>query len=616
MVMVIVALALTCGITMAFLETQAISTRLTNNSSHRQHASDAAEAGAQIVLQRMHSAGWSGVGQAITGRLWQSAEGIAEYEATFHPVAATSTSLNRLLQVEVRCVGRFRPVRDAGAVSSRQITMIVELRPRVAAPGGSTSTPSDWSAASAGSIATRDHAMSLASNSNSALVLDPGDRIEGGVWMRGRPVIYQDPLWSSSTRQLFLNHVAQDYGPLTSIEKFPHPLGGAFLFSNTGSATNSTVADTLSRLGVPVQLTTSHPPTPSFSLSQWSQYRLYDKGFLYTAQTLGSSVQATELKPTPSNPLGIYIRSGDLRISGNTIVVGTLVVTGRVTIEGTNNVLMPARLESLVADDLRSSALPTTLPVIMAQFIEFDRECYCQVEGQLLATRTVEGAGASPRIRTNTTPIGLTGTQATATAGPQPYSTIQIEDNIPFESIQGGWKHQICLMTGGSGRVLPILSVDKPGRKITVAGHVSTTGPVAWRMSRTPLAEVRIAGRVWCDTADFNRTTAWEVSSLSWILLRSQWDQTNSLLAASGQPSMTLTQWLANPLNVAWLGGYHATYGLTIDPTFHLQKQIVANEVTSLPVFTASTVTPAGASIAGISQPGYQWRVLSKEVVE
>lgn len=615
LLMVVVALGLTCAVTLAFLETQTISTRVTNNSIGNRHAEDAAETAARLTLRQMHSASWAGVNKSLSGQLWQTAEGTASYEATFHPVNVSATTLSQLLRVEVRCTGRFTPAVNSSIPSQKTIRLIVEMRPRVELPGSSTSLPADWNPPSNESISTRPYSLTLASNSNSALVVDPSNRVEGPLWLRGRPVIFGDPLWSTSTRQIYLQHLAQDYGALSDIEKFPHPFAQKFVFSNSGSANNSTVAESLALLGVPVEISASHPPTPTFSISSWSQYRLYDKGFVYNAQTLGSSLSWSELRPTPANPLGIYIRQGDLRIQGNTTIVGTLIATGRITIEGTNNIIVPVRLTDLLPADLRSSALSTTLPTVMAQFVEFDRECFCHVEGLVQATRTITGAGASWRLRTNSTAMGLTGTLATASVSTQPFSSIRIDDDVNFDAINSGWRHQMTLFTGGTGRTLPIVSVDKNARRVTVAGQVTTTGPVAWRMSRTPQAEVRILGRLWGDTANFNRASHWDLSSLSWTLLRTQWEQTNSLLAATGQAEMTLTRWLANSANVNWLGSYQATFAQNIEPTLHLHDVPVVNEVTSLPILRASTITPPGGVIAGLGTPGYQWLVISREIL-
>jgi hypothetical protein len=95
-------------------------------------------------------------------------------------------------------------------------------------------------------------------------------------------------------------------------------------------------------------------------------------GSTYSAESLGKygmlsgsvlTLSNVSLGPTATNPMGVYIHTGDLVLDDNVSITGTLVVTGRISISGTN-----VQLAGLTqaTDTSTGTVYQTTFPTVVA----------------------------------------------------------------------------------------------------------------------------------------------------------------------------------------------------------------------------------------------------------
>src|SRR5690606_28151510 len=120
----------------------------------------------------------------------------------------------------------------------------------------------------------------------------------------------------------------------------------------------------------------------------------------YAAQSISGTLQNVELRPTPANPLGIFYRNGSVRIASNVTIQGTLVATGRVTLDGTN-----IRFCSWDGCDLSGELLVDPpgnwprLPAIVANDVFAEREIRARIDGAVVVKTTFNGAVAVTQQR-------------------------------------------------------------------------------------------------------------------------------------------------------------------------------------------------------------------------
>src|SRR5262249_44389276 len=153
---------------------------------------------------------------------------------------------------------------------------------------------------------------------------EPGARFEGPLWINKKLTFYNAENWSNSIRSSMLTEIGNQYGSSTpSTFIFPHPINGPIQFST--SPQNSVQTD-LSRLKTSWSTTPQTPSVAALNTTLWQSYRLYDRGPVYQAVVLSSSLSNVTLRPSVTNPLGIFFQPGNLDVYDNVIVQGTLVV--------------------------------------------------------------------------------------------------------------------------------------------------------------------------------------------------------------------------------------------------------------------------------------------------
>ncbi len=610
MVIVMLVIGLSLALTYGFVRTQVTSLQLTQNDSRRDLALEAARTGLSIGLRRMQAPEWIGVSDVYTKVLQQDSTNKTTCDVRFEPVVSGQLSgvpdIELPLHLRVVSKGTWSAPGNSAEQVSRTVKAVVRLMPRLpgrTARAGDLATASDQSVNPANYEATLPYTLT-AQASNTSLKIDPGARVEGPIWLRDNITFFTGPLWSSPERDTILTEAGNQYGSSSGSSNFqhPHPLNGPILFSS--SPKNSIKTD-LSLFKTTWTTTTTSPSVPSLDINLWSNYRLYDRGISYQATILDGTLENTTLRPSPSNPLGVFVRSGDLSVRNGVVVQGTLVVTGGISIQGA-----PVSMTSYNWRGSSGTPLITgadqwpRLPAIVAGNMNFTREARVVIEGAMLLNGDLTGGGGEFEWQSGTQ-VDLTGT-ATATRDQQPYSTVQLVNSPSLTTLTGGLRYAIWLANGTSGRWYQIQSVDVTARKLTVVGEVQFTTAVPYRIRLNRDQFVELNGPLVANKMDIDRCLPWDLSATQWNVRKTDWNNTNDLLVQAGQPRIPFPNWLANPANFAGWSPPLPTTGLPLEPTFHLRPTPGVKYLSTGPLFRPFVTT--GSSDSAYS--GYRWKVI------
>ena len=610
MLIVMLAIGLSLALTYGFVRTQVTSLRLTQNDLRRDLALEAARTGLSIGLLRMQAPEWVGVSDAYTKVIQQDTTNKTVCVVTFEPLAPGQLSgvpdIELPLHLRVVSKGTWSAPYNTAEQVSRTVKAVVRLLPRLP---GRTARAGDLASASDQAVNPTNYEATLAYSltataSHTSLKFDPDTRVEGPVWLRDDINFFKGPSWSNSVRDTLLSETGDQLGSLSGSASFqhPHPLNGPLLFSS--SPKNAVQAD-LSRLKTTWTTTTTNPSIASLDISLWSNYRLYDRGITYQATTLDGTLENTTLRPTASNPLGVFVRSGDLSIRNGVVVQGTLVVTGRITVQGAPVSITSYNWRSSSGTPLITDADQwPRLPAIVAANMSFTREARTVVEGAVVLNGDLTGGGGEFEWLSGTQ-IDLTGT-ATATRGQQPYSTVQLVNSPNLATLTGDLRYAIWLANGTSGRWYQIQSVDVAARKLTVVGEVQITTAVPYRIRLNRDQFVELNGPVVVDTMDIDRCLPWDLTTTLWTLRVTDWTATNTLLVQLGQPRISFPDWLANPANFLGLLPPLPTTGLPLEPTFHLRPTPGVKYLSNGPLFRPFV----GSTTSDSVYSGYRWKIV------
>lgn len=610
MVIVMLAIAMSLALTYGFVRTQVTSLRLTVNNARRDLAMEAARTGLAIGLQRMQSPSWIGVADVYSKVILQDTANKSDCVVTFEPVISAEvpgvSDAELPLHLWVVSKGRWTSPANATEQVTRTAKAVVRLMPRL--PGrtvraGDSASVNDLKPNTAEYEATLGYSLSTTST-KTALNFDPGTRVEGPVWLRDDLQFFKDPNWSNTVRATMLTETGNLLGTTSGASAFihPHPLNGPILFCRSPK---SGVQSDLSSLKTTWSTTSSRPTIATFNSALWSSYQLYERGMTYQAVAVSGILENQTLRPTADNPLGIFIRNGDLTIRNGVTIQGTLIATGDISVWGSPVIITSYNWRGTSGTPVISGADQwPRLPAIVGRQLSFGREARAVIEGSVILYDDLTGGGAEFNWMPGTQ-VNLTGT-ATATRSQQPYSTVQLNNSPTLDGLTGDQTYAIWLENGSSGRWYQIQSVDAPNRKLTVVGEIETASAVNYRICLNRRYFVEISGPVLADSMDINRCLPWDLTSTLWDSRLSNWNATNQLLAQLGQPRIPFPTWLANPANFnGWLPPLPQT-GLPLEPTFHLRPMPGPTRLFNGPLFrpysTSSTSTAAYS--------GYRWKVI------
>lgn len=609
LLLVVAALGLTVVLTFGLLRSQSTTIQLRHNAQRGAEALDAARAGAAAALQQMQSPDWRGVGDVPARTLREDGTGTLSYRVKYEPVTSASglsvTEAELPFCIGVVATGEWTPKGSSGAAVRRTVKVPVRLQPRH--PGGAQSpgqpaSVSDLKPNPANYDTLQTHAL-VATGQGTSLNFDPGTRWEGPLWLRDQMTLFGDPQWSSSVRDTMLQETGALWPPGANGTPAPHPapLTGPIRLQ---ASPLSGMSSDMSRLQVSWTSGQVLPTIPAFDFGQFSEYRIFDKGFAYQAEPLSGTLSGITLRPSAANPLGIFYRSGNLAIGSDVVVQGTLVCTGTITVTG--------QRVALCSDNRRNEAgqprLPDAerwprCPAVVCQNLHFDRSARALIEGAVLVQQRLTGGGGAFEW-TSATSLTVFG-QATATRRGQPYSVLKWSGGSLL-SVQSGHRHAVWVTSGNSGRWLPIVSVNLLTSELTVVGEMETASPVNCVIKRNREAAVDIHGPVLATAVDNNYQTRWGLSGSSWDERRSSWNTVNLLNAILGLPRVPFPDYLANPANWTLYGLEYQIYGLTMEPTFHARLQPNVVHQWSAPLFRPYVGTGAEAAYSG-----YRWRPLA-----
>lgn len=128
-------------------------------------------------------------------------------------------------------------------------------------------------------------------------------------------------------------------------------------------------------------------------------YKLYSEGKTYSAVALtGNTLTNTTLTADPeTNPLGIFTYGGDLTIQSNVTIQGTLLVGGKLDIDGTNIQITPVTMESTDPDLYAGMRIPT---LVVEKSLNVKKASQVTAEGAIVCFEdfTVEGGAYSTQI--------------------------------------------------------------------------------------------------------------------------------------------------------------------------------------------------------------------------
>jgi hypothetical protein len=364
----------------------------------------------------------------------------------------------------------------------------------------------------------------------------------------------------------------------------------------------------LGRLKTSWSTTTQTPSVAALNASLWQSYRLYDRGPSYQAVTLSSSLSNVTLRPSASNPLGIFLRTGNLDIYDKVTIQGTVIVTGTVTFWGKGSSISAYNWISSSGSPVIADADQwPRLPAVVAANMTFSDSARQVIEGAVRVDGKITGGGSDFDYPSSNN-VYLTGT-ATATRGQQPYSTIKLQGSPSLSSLSGNQVYAIWLANGTSGRWYQIDSVDTQARTLTVIGEVesSTSMNYVIRPNRSKFSSLH--GPVVTGSISIDSESMWGVSSTAWSGIYSNWTSTNNDRRAQGKTPITFPDYVSNPANLVglfWFVPWQTlVYGLQLEPTFSIQPTTGVDYLANAPLFT-----PYVSSGSDSAASGYRWEIV------
>lgn len=614
MILVMLAIGFSLALTYGFMRTQVTSLQLTQNELRRDLALEAARTGISAGLLRMQDPAWVGLSDTYSKVTQQDSSNTVSLAVTFSSVASGEvpgvSDAELPLHVSITSVGTWSSPRDSSTTVKRTMKAVVRLMPRL--PGrtvrdGDVATAVDVTQNPSNYQATLPFTLTATSTATTSMNFDPGARFEGPIWLNQKLSLFNSESWSTTIRHSMMTEIGNQYGS-TSPSSFvhPHPLNGPIQFSTTPPLTTQA---NLGRLKTAWSTTTQVPSVATLNASQWQTYRLYDRGPTYQAVTLsGGSLSNVTLRPTATNPLGIFVRTGNLDIYDKVNIQGTVIVTGTITFWGVGSTITAYNWISSTGSAVIVDADKwPRLPAVVSQNMTFSHSARQTIEGAVLVDTAITGGGGDFGYATSNW-VNLTGT-ATATRGQQPYSTIQLQGSPALTSISGNLVYAIWLSTGTSGRWYPIESVNTQAKTLTVIGEVSSSSAMAYKIRPNFSQCVRINGPVVTGTINIDSEPMWAIASIVWSNTYSDWTDTNNNRQAAGLDPITLPDWVANPLNLINQGWFvplqTAIYGLQLEPTFSIQPTSGIDYLANAPLFT-----PYVSSGSDSAASGYRWKIV------
>jgi hypothetical protein len=338
-------ISMTLAVSYAVLRTQAAGLKAGVNVGQRLDARQAAYSGLSTALRKMSQSDWAGADTVLTGTVGPD----ATFAASFTTGDAELTSGDsQAAEWPYRMTITVTGIATNTAVSPVPATYRVEAVARLV-PRSTTTNPAVWTSSSP---------YVVYQTSTDDVTVQLPVRINGAIRFQSQLTFCPTYPSTNSSRNQYLSDLNSmrsngyaDHRPFTGPISMP-------LNDTPGSTRNLLTGNlgiTLTNMAVSTASGWSHPGTVT-------TYKLYTGGRSYTAVSLGSSVSGTTLvADRQTNPLGLFVRSGDVTLGNNTTIRGTILSTGDVRFGGTS-----VTVEPLSLPPLEGSSAAVQLPVIVA----------------------------------------------------------------------------------------------------------------------------------------------------------------------------------------------------------------------------------------------------------
>jgi len=348
LVMILLLISMVLGLSYAAVRSQYTAVQVQQNSDRRTSARHVAVTGLTMAIKKMHAGDWNGVDSTLTGALGPYENFQVTFETGDPSLAAGDPEYDEFpYRVTLLSTGYARDPSGPSRVATHRIRAVLRLVPRHVA-----AEPAGWSDITGNT---------LCQYTQGDFETIPPTRIAGPVRIRAKLDACTKGLdWDEDVRDWYLRHLnwMRQWGGFPDYRPFTGPVK-----LNYYSQEDDTVWLLQSQMGV---ATENKPDNAIFTFSipnQLAAYRLYPGGTLYNAVILSSDNLAdTTLEPDlETNPLGIFIRSGKVKLWGNVTIQGTL-ITKDVEVHGTNNQVLPLEVPPFDDPNLEAEArfrLPT-----------------------------------------------------------------------------------------------------------------------------------------------------------------------------------------------------------------------------------------------------------------
>lgn len=604
---VMVALATSLVVTLAFVHTQSTMLQIRRNAQRSDLALQAAHAGAAVGLERIYDSGWTGVSETLVRDVHSDAQGTASYTVEFLPVDPASSVADAGFRLVVTSIGVWQSLEHADERIEKTVEVDVRLLPRLEGRpinAGDSANAADQLPNEAWFEVLQAYALfarGLGSDLRS-LDIDARSCVDGNVWLRQKVDLYEEEGWTDEVRQEYLRSIGNRYVDAFGTHA-PHPFKGDLTFY---TAPDTQLTTDLADLQVGWSQTADLPDyTPNIRISDWSPYVVYEGGFEYDAVELASSVQDVTLGPSADNPLGIFYCNTNITLGDNVTIQGTLICEDRVTIDGDS-----VRIASVNWRDAGGTAyvdnvdLWPRLPAIVSTRVLIERETQASIDGAVLAQVEFIGGGGDFRYA-SATEADITGTATSRVSG-QPFSVVDLQNNPDLSGLNGDEDYAIWLEDGTSGMWYPIVGVDEANDSLTVVGEAVHDSPTNYRITLNRREYVNIRGPLITRNADLRRPSEWSMYWALWLERHYTWESENDDRADWGLDPIEFVDWLADSSNFSSWGYPYNEYGLSLEPTFQLKHDGATKYQWEPQLFEAYQGTGPDAEFAG-----YRWEVIS-----
>jgi hypothetical protein len=345
LLMVLLLLSLTVGLSYAAMRSQTTVSMIQRNSDRRASARQDAITGLSMAMKKMNRSDWTGVGTSLNGSLGSNDTFLVTYTSGDAQLSATDP--DQPYRVTLLSTGYSADPEQVQSIAIYRVRAVVRFIPRKL-----SAEPANW---------LNMLTYTVYQWTAGTFTMMPPSRIEGNVCIQSALDLTSGYQWSGEPRKHYYAGLEQmraanlgDYKPFN-----------ATLAINL-IAQNGETKDLLQKS---LLLTTVDTPANTIAdmpfPSTVSTYCLYPGGKQYSVPQLPATLQSVTYQADPvNNPAGLFFHTGPLTVYDDSTINGTLITAansgGQITISGKrikfNAVSLPA---------LQGDTQPVQLPALI-----------------------------------------------------------------------------------------------------------------------------------------------------------------------------------------------------------------------------------------------------------